>query len=149
MVAAKAQKFGCRATGGKNYIRKVQDNQVGLRLNGIYQLLCVEDVNLLVGNIDNIRKNTETLIDASKEAGLELLHCHQIAEQNMAQFKYLGTTVTNQNLIQEEIKMRLNSGDACYHSLQNILCSCLLSKNVKIKLYESVILPLVLYGCET
>jgi hypothetical protein len=50
---------------------------------------------------------------------------------NAAQLKCLGTTVTNQNLIQEEIKRRLNSGNACYHSLQNLLSSRLLSKNIK------------------
>jgi hypothetical protein len=47
--------------------------------------------------------------------------------ENVSQFKYLGTTVTHQNLILEEIKRRLNSGNACYHSVQN-LSSCLLSK---------------------
>jgi hypothetical protein len=61
----------------------------------------------------------------------------------------LGTTVTNQNSIQEEIKSRLKSGNACYHSVQNLLSSSLLSKNVKIKIYRSVILPVVLYGCES
>jgi hypothetical protein len=48
--------------------------------------------------------------------------------ENVSQFKYLGTTVTNQNLLQAEIKRRLNSGNACYHSVQNLLSSCLLSK---------------------
>jgi hypothetical protein len=67
----------------------------------------------------------------------------------VSQFKYLGTTVTNQNLIQEEIKRRLNSGNACYHSVQSLLPSCLLSKNVKIRIYRTIILPVVLYGCET
>jgi hypothetical protein len=62
----------------------------------------------------------------------------------VAQFKYLGTTVTDQNLIQEEIKRRFNSGNACYHSVQNLLSSRLLSKNIKIR-----ILNVVLYGCET
>jgi hypothetical protein len=64
-------------------------------------------------------------------------------------FSYLGTTVTNQNLFQEEIKRRLNSGNACYHSVQNLLSSCLLSKNIKIRTYRTVILPVALYGCET
>jgi hypothetical protein len=52
-------------------------------------------------------------------------------------------------LIQEEIKRRLNSGNACYHSVQNLLLSCLLSKSLKIRKYKTIILPVVLYGCET
>jgi hypothetical protein len=56
--------------------------------------------------------------------------------ENVPQFKYLGMTVTNQNLIQEEIKRRLNSGNACYHSVQNLLSSRLLSKNVKVRIYR-------------
>jgi hypothetical protein len=67
----------------------------------------------------------------------------------VSQFKYLGTTVTNQNLIQVEIKRRLNSGNACYHLVQNLLSSRLLSKNVKVRIYKTIILPVVLYGCET
>jgi hypothetical protein len=66
----------------------------------------------------------------------------------MAQFRYLGTTVTNQNLIQEEIKRKLNSSIACYHSVQNISSSRLLSKNGKIRIQKSIILPVVLYGGE-
>ena len=67
----------------------------------------------------------------------------------MEEFKYLGTTLTNQNSIQEEIKSRLKSGNACYHSVQNLLSSSLLSKNLKIKIYRTIILPVVLYGYET
>jgi hypothetical protein len=69
--------------------------------------------------------------------------------ENVSQFKYMGTTVTNQNLIQEEIKRRLNSSNACYHSVQNLLSSRLLSNNLKIRIYKTIILPVVLYGCET
>jgi hypothetical protein len=57
-------------------------------------------------------------------------------------------TITNQNLIHEEIKRRLNSGNACYHSVQNLSSSRLLSKNVKIRIYKTVILPVILYGCQ-
>ena len=64
-------------------------------------------------------------------------------------FKCLGTTLTNQNSIQEEIKSRLKSVNDCYHSVWNILSSSLLSKNLKIKIYRTIILPVVLYGCET
>jgi hypothetical protein len=61
----------------------------------------------------------------------------------------LGTTLRNQNSILEEIKSRLKLGNACYHSVQNILSSRLLSKNLKIKIYRTIILPVVLYRCET
>jgi len=64
-------------------------------------------------------------------------------------FKYLGTTLTHQNYIQEEIKSRLKSGNACYHSVQNLLSSSFLSKNLRIKIYKTIILPVVLCGCET
>jgi hypothetical protein len=67
----------------------------------------------------------------------------------MAQFRYFGTRITNQNLIQEEIKWRWICGNACYHSVQNLLSSRLLSRNIKIRLYKTIILPVVLYGCET
>jgi len=63
-------------------------------------------------------------------------------------FKYLGTTLTYQNSIQEEIKRRLKSGNACYYLVQNCLNSSLLSNNLKIKIYRTIILP-VFYGCET
>ena len=69
--------------------------------------------------------------------------------ERVEKFKYLGTTLTNQNSIQKEIKSRLKSGNACYHSVQNLLSSSLLSKNIKIKIYRTTILPVVVYGCET
>jgi hypothetical protein len=65
------------------------------------------------------------------------------------EFKYLGTTLTNQNSIHEEIKSTLKSGNACYHSVQNLLSSRLLSKNTKNRVYRTIILPVVLCGCET
>jgi hypothetical protein len=67
----------------------------------------------------------------------------------VSQFKYLGTTVTNQNVNQEEVKRRLSSGNACYHSVQSRLSSRLLSKNLKTRIYKTIILHVGLYGCET
>ena len=64
------------------------------------------------------------------------------------EFRYLGTTLTNQNSVQEEIKSRSKSGNACYHSVQNFLSSSLLSEKLKIKMHRTLILPVVLYGCE-
>jgi len=55
----------------------------------------------------------------------------------------------NQNSIHEEIKCRLQSGNACFYLMQNHLSSSLLSKNIKVKIYRTIILPFVLYGCET
>jgi hypothetical protein len=60
-----------------------------------------------------------------------------------------GAIIINQNLIEEEIQRRLNSGNACYHSVQNLLSSRVLFKNIKIRMYTAIILPVVLYGCET
>jgi len=152
-------------------IRRVQVNLDGLKLNGTHQLLVyADDVNILGGSIHTPKENAGALVAVTREIGLELcadktkymvmsrdqnagrIHSMRIDNstfERMKEFKYLGTTLTNQNSIPEETKSRLNSGNACYHSVQNLLSSRLLSKNIKIKIYRTIILPVVLYGCET
>jgi hypothetical protein len=135
-------------------------------------LAYADDVNIVGGNIDTIQRNTKPLLDVNKEVGLEvnpekaeytrmLVSLCQKAGQrqsinianrsfeDVAKFKYLGTTLTYENRVHEEIKNRLKSGNACYHSVQSLLSSRLLSRNVKVKIYKTIILPVVLYGCET
>ena len=138
-------------------------------INGTHQLLvCADDVNMLGGSVHTIKENAEALVVASKESGQEVNadkytvksrdqntgRSHSMKSDNSfferaKKFKYLGTTLTNQNSIQEEIKSRLKSWNACYHSVQSRLSSSLLSKNLKIKIYRIIILLVVLYGCET
>jgi hypothetical protein len=69
--------------------------------------------------------------------------------ERVEEFSYLGTTLTDQNYIQEVVKRRLMSGNACSQSVQNHLSSSLLSKNLKIKIYRTIIKPVISYWCET
>jgi hypothetical protein len=71
------------------------------------------------------------------------------SSERVEEFKYFGTTLMNRNSIHEEIQSRLKSGTVCYHSVQNLLSSSLLFKNTKIRVYRTVVLPVVLHGCET
>jgi len=110
-----------------------------LKLNGTHQLLAyADDVNVLGGSICAVKENAEALVVAAKEIGLEANadktkymvmsrdqnagRTHSMKTDNSSfervdEFKYVGTTLTNQNSIQEEIKSRLKSGNSCYHSV--------------------------------
>ena len=120
-------------------------------MNGKPQLLVyADDVNMLGENLQTVRENAEIFIKASKDIGLEV---------NSEKTNYMITSrhqsvIQNQNiaignLSFEEIKRRKNMGNACYYSLEKILSSRLLSKKLKVKIYKTIILSVVLYGCET
>ena len=106
-------------------------------------------LNILGNSVHTVRKNAEALVAATKEIGLEVnadktkytvmsregnagrghsVKIDNSAIESVEEFKYLGVTLTYQNSIQEEIKSRLKLGNACYHSVQNLFSSWLLSK---------------------
>ena len=111
-------------------------------------------VNFLVmkvhacSSIFTLVKDSNMVMSRDQNAGrIHSVRIDNSTFDRVEDFKYLGTTLTNQNSIAEEIKSRLKSGNACYHSVQNLLSSRLISKNLKIKIYRTVILPVVLYEC--
>ena len=120
---------------------------------------------MLGGSVHTVKKKEGTLVADSMETGLEVnagkpkymvMSREQNAERNhgiktdnssfakVEEFKYMGTTQTHQNSIQEKLKGRLKSGNACYYSVQNLLTSSVLFKNLKTVIYRSIILPVVL-----
>jgi hypothetical protein len=124
-------------------------------LNGTYQLLVyVYDFNILEGSVHTIKENLLALIVASKETGLEvntdktkfvvmsrdqnagrskIMKTDKRSFEMVEDFKYLGTTLTIRDYIQEQIKSRLKSGNAWSRSVQNRFSSSFLSKNIKLR----------------
>ena len=133
-------------------IRRVQVNQDGFKLNGTHpDSVYADDFNILGGSVHTIQKHINTLVSTIKENGLEVnadktKYTAMSRDQDVARshnvkndkssferaehFQYLGTNLTNQNSIQEEIKSKLKSGNACYHSAQNLISPGLLTKHI-------------------
>ena len=131
-------------------VRRIKVNQDGLKLNGAHLLLVYADyVNILGESVHNMKKNIDTLIVTSKDTGLQVnadktkcmvmsrnqnarrSHNTKIVNSSLErveEFKYLGTNLTRQNSVQEEIKSRMKSGNACYCSVQSLLSASLLYK---------------------
>jgi hypothetical protein len=121
----------------------------------------------LGGSVNTVKENAETLVPATKDIELEInadkskcivmsrdrnagrdhgVKIDNSSIERVEVFKNLGATLTDQK---EEIKSRLKLGNSCYHTVQNLQSSKLLSKNLKIKIYRTIIFPVVVYGCET
>ena len=129
------------------------DSAGEILLNGTQQFLAyTDDVNILGGSIHPLKENAEALVAATREIGLEVsadktkymvmsrdqnagriqsVRIDNSTFERVEEFKYYGTTLTNENSIAKEIKARLRPGNACYRSVQNLLSSRLLSKNFK------------------
>ena len=129
-----------------------------------------DEVNILGGSVQTIKENAEVLIVASKEIGLEVnsdktrymvvsrdqnegrSHSMKIDNRSferVEELKYLGTNLTYQDSIQEEIESRVKSGNVCYHSVQNFLSCSLLFTDLKIKICRNIVLPVDACGYET
>ena len=125
-----------------NYLFRRQAENKNCSALAFNCLLCVGDINadetkyMVMYRDQNTRRSHNIKTDNS-------------SFERMDEFKYFGTTLTNQNSIQEEIKSRLKAGNACYHEVQNFLTSSLLSRIIKIKIYKTILFPVFLYECET
>jgi len=136
-----------------------------LKLSGTHQILVDSDVvNILGESVHTIKKTLEALAFSIEETGIEvnadktkqmvtsrdqdLGRNHSVDIDNSSferaeEFKYLGTTLTNQNSLQEEIMSRLHSKNASYHLVRKSMSASLLSKNIKIKMYRTIVLSVV------
>jgi hypothetical protein len=121
-----------------------------LKLNSSHRLLTyADDVNILGGSTHILKENSEALVAATRGIGLEIsadktkymvmsrdqnagrIHSVRIDNstyERVEEFKYLETALTNQNSIAEEIKSRLRSGNACYHSVQKLVFQAAIQK---------------------
>ncbi|KAJ4446760.1 hypothetical protein ANN_13457 [Periplaneta americana] len=121
----------------------------GRRIQDVEEaLIALDKETQKLGFKINTKKSKFTSITIRQNDRVKEVKMRTYKFEKVEKFKYLGATVTNRNDTREEIKHRINMGNACYYSVEKILSSSLLSKNLKVRIYKTVILPVVLYGCE-
>ena len=154
-------------------VRSVIENGEGLTFNGIVQLLAyADDIDLLGDSREIVKRNAERLMRAGEEVGMEFseektkymlvdragevpdrgdLEVKDMTFERVRVFRYLGGLVedTADMGVGAEVRQRLHSGNACFFAVNKLLKSRILSRNTKIRIYRTIILPVVLYGCET
>ena len=106
-----------------------------------------DEIGLQV-NVEKTKYMIITSRNTEDEGNRHITIKNEIIEK-VNKFKYLGAYVTSKNEVTEEIKSRLASGNACFYSVQKLLTSRLISRKLKLKIYRTVILPVILYGCES
>ncbi|KAJ4426516.1 hypothetical protein ANN_27330, partial [Periplaneta americana] len=111
------------------------------KTSGYWDLVIKEAIEIQL-DVNNFNRDGNIVRNGNIKIG-------DLSFEEVEKFKYLGATVTNINDTREAIKRRINMGNACYYSVVKLLSSSLLSKNLKVRIYKTVILPVVLYGCET
>ena len=138
-------------------------------MNGTQVLAYADQENLIGDDIKTLERNADGLLNACKDIGLlatntwktrymEVGHLRSMianeysivginSYEQVKTFTFLSSLITYQNSIHEEIKSRLKAGNSCYYSVQTPLCSRL--QNLQIKIYKTIKLPVVLYGCVT
>ncbi|KAJ4436762.1 hypothetical protein ANN_16894 [Periplaneta americana] len=143
-------KINANKTNIKVIGRKLKKVNVRIRNETVEHLGCTISSNMsCCQEVKRIIAMAKEAFNKKKEHLLRTSGKRTKKEIEVEKFKYLGATVTNINDTREEIKYRINMGNACYYSVEKLLSSILLSKNLKVRIYKTVILPVVLYGCET
>jgi hypothetical protein len=134
-------------------------------------LAYADDIALLERSREMIIKMGKSLIKAAEKVGLrineekteymvvsrrngnlvqeEFIEVEEYKFRRIDQFKYLGSIITQDNDIKTEISMRLQSANKCFFGLSNIFRSRAISKNLKVRMYLTLLRPIVLYGAET
>lgn len=151
-------------------MRNITHSPIGITINNerINALAYADDIAVLAEDVQGAEALTASIDEHSRRYGMEISaqktkimtlsrnECTYEAScingmqiDKVAKFKYLGSTITDKNEMDEEIKERLGAGNRCYYSLIDLFKGKRISKTTKLRIYNSIIKPVVTYGCQT